>query len=211
MVYQSELPQIPTMAIHQSVSEVKAPFPATPEESSVDTTDVDSDSLEGSTFASERSMDSVKSCLKREDSSSTRNKSAMKRSVSFDSIIINEFDYVLGDNPSATGVPVSLSRTPHSVEKFQLDNYEKSKPAPRDRDAIYLSPAQRKTIVKEKASTEQINNKMREMRQIKLLRSISVDNMSNDEWAFKMEMMERKIKSVLTLKFLKKRKSSRSL
>jgi hypothetical protein len=116
-----------------------------------------------------------KGCLKRIDGKKDcKSKGITKRRVSFDSIEINQFDMVLGDNPSATGVPVTLGWKAHNVDRFAIDTYERSKPTPRNSRNLVLSPDKRKCIAQSKASKSQINLALKEMRIIQLYRYVLI-------------------------------------
>jgi hypothetical protein len=129
----------------------------------------------------------------------------MKRSVSFHSVEINEFPMVLGDNPDCSGIPVQIGWQPHNVEKFSLDIYEEMKPEPRKRQDLFLTPDQRKQIVAGTPNNE-INSVLKESNHIKICRRYSVQCMSQDNWNYKMERVERKMKKVFTISFLKSQK-----
>eukprot|EP00980_Cylindrotheca_fusiformis_P031046 scaffold25739_cov113-Cylindrotheca_fusiformis.AAC.2 len=160
-----------------------------------------------------------KSCLKvpdmccstSSDSSASSGSSSIiqhERSVSFHSVEINEFPMILGDNPDCSGIPVQIGWQPHRVEKLSLDTYEEQKPQPRKRPDLVLTPEKREAIV---AGTPQkeIRTAVHEANQIRRYRQYSVDCMSQDEWDYKMERFERKVKKVLSLKFLKSPKSKK--
>lgn len=155
-----------------------------------------------------RTLCRTKSCLKDPDSSSSDsslNETSMKRSVSFHSVEINEFPMILGDNPDCSGIPVQIGWQPHNVEKFSLDIYEEMKPKPRKRPDLVLTPAQRKKIVAG-TPTNEINSVLEETNQIKICRRYSVQCMKQDNWDYKMERFERKMKKVFTLSFRKSQK-----
>jgi hypothetical protein len=118
---------------------------------------------------------------------------------------------ILGDNPDCSGIPVQIGWQPHNVEKFSLDVYEELKPKARKRQDLFLSPDQRKKIVAGTPKNE-INSVLRETNQIQIYRKYSVQCMDQDDWDYKMERVERKMKKVFTLSFLKsqKNKSKRS-
>lgn len=165
-----------------------------------------------SVASSERSVVAKKSCLKPSsastfcdcgsESSSSLDRPVMKREVSFTAVEINEFPMVLGDNPDCDGIPVQIGWESQHSERMSLDTYEESKAPRRSRQEMLLTDSQRRKIV-EGTPMEDIDSAIREANQIKRYRKFSVDSMSNDEWDYKMERFERKVKSVMKLKFLR--------
>lgn len=142
-------------------------------------------------------------------SSSSLNASSVERSVSFHSVVINEFPMILGDNPDCAGIPVQIGWQPHNVEEFSLEVYEEMKPEPRKRLDLVLTPEMRQTIV---AGTpkQEINSVLQQSTQIRRYRQYSVDCMNQDEWDYKMERLERNVKKVLSLKFLKSKTTKKA-
>lgn len=131
----------------------------------------------------------------------------VKRGVSFTAVEINEFPVVLGDNPDASGIPIQIGWEPQHSETLSLDTYEESKKEPRKRADLLLSNDQRRKLV-EGTPVEEINLAVHEANQIKRYRKYSVDSMSSDDWDYKMERFERKVKKVVTLKFLRSPRKS---
>lgn len=134
----------------------------------------------------------------------------MKREVSFTAIEINEFPMVLGDNPDCDGIPVQIGWEAQHSETMPLDSYEESKKEARKRADLLLTEGQRRKIV-EDFSRKEIDLAVREAREIKRYRKFSVDSQSSDEWDYKMERLNRKVKKVVSLKFLKSPKKNKNV
>ncbi|CAJ1955916.1 unnamed protein product [Cylindrotheca closterium] len=169
--------------------------------------------------SSQTSVLTKKSCLKRTESStfcdsgsesSSISKPTMKREVSFTAVEITEYPMVLGDNPDCDGIPIQIGWKAQHSETVPLDTYEEAKKEPRKKSDLLLSEDKRRKIV-EDFSRKEIDTAVREANQIKRYRKFSVDSMSSDEWDYKMERFERKVKKVMTLKFLKSPKKNKTL
>lgn len=77
---------------------------------------------------------SLKSCLKH---STTRTEK--KKSVSFDSITVNEHQVILGDNPSvSSGPPLSLAWKSHSECVCTVNDYEERRPTRRTKETMLV-------------------------------------------------------------------------
>mmetsp|Transcript_17001 Transcript_17001/g.41417 ORF Transcript_17001/g.41417 Transcript_17001/m.41417 type:complete len:204 (-) Transcript_17001:67-678(-) len=175
-----------------------------------------------SVTSSQTSVVTRKSCLKglsescsstfcdSQSESSSLSKPSMKRGVSFTAVEINEFPMVLGDNPDCDGIPVQIGWEAQHSETVPLDSYEEAKTKPRTRADLLLSEDQRRKIVAD-FDRKDIDSAVREANQIKRFRKFSVDSMSSDEWDYKVERFERKVKNVVTLKFLKSPKKNKNL
>ena len=109
--------------------------------------------------------DSVSTLSKSEDSSTTRwsilkhtsnetssansFSSGTVKSVSFGQVHIHSHRYTLGDNPSvAGGPPVALAWECSESYIFDLDEYEREKPAPRSKDSTLLPRSLRENILR---------------------------------------------------------------
>jgi len=83
-------------------------------------------------FYSERSAQSSSSC------------------VSFDSVTFREYDITIGDNPAcSSGAPISIDWEYSKETTFPLDEYEATKPPPREKTEMLMPSDLRHEILKE--------------------------------------------------------------
>jgi hypothetical protein len=125
----------------------------------------------------------------------------VRRTVSFNSIDILEFEMELGDNPSTSnGLPVQLGWECQRADTFNLDAYESAKPIPRDRTKMKIPADVRQRIVENQGvSRSEAKSAMAEVKKTKMRRRSSVDNMKWDKLSYKKEKIGRKLKSVACL------------
>lgn len=115
---------------------------------------------------------SLRSCLKSESSSM----STEKKSVSFDSVEINEHQVILGDNPSvSSGPPVTVAWESHESYTFSVDEYEESHPERRFKSNMLLPRRVREELLtKAGYSRSQLVIAQRIVNRIKKERAMSV-------------------------------------
>jgi hypothetical protein len=80
----------------------------------------------------------------------------MKRNVSFSSIRMRNYPFVLGDNPSVSyGPPTTLDWEFQETSEIQLDDYEQHRPRRRKPREMLMSHYQRKAILTRSGHSEQ--------------------------------------------------------
>jgi hypothetical protein len=138
---------------------------------------------------------SPRSSLKTGEFSSDRSFSDFN--VSFNTIEINEFPMEVGDNPCARGVPVQMGWESQMNTVLDLEEYETSKPEPRDRASMMIPLRDRMELAREQGLTmREIISVTREANKIKMYRSKSVDNMNWDAFNENLEKTTRKLKKI---------------
>jgi hypothetical protein len=171
----------------------------------------DTDPLQASSSSSvER-----KSILKRDSSYATFNSDVLQQShkshtsttsscglkktdsrLSFASIEIREYSRVLGDNPSATGPPISLEWEHHFEATIDIDEYEKARPARRKFSHLRMGPKYRKELLKTSLgyTDDEIEEVLRHTKKIQ--RSRSLTDLTSPFWRIEhlAESAKRKIK-----------------
>jgi hypothetical protein len=79
---------------------------------------------------------SLKSCLKQASSTPARSKT---KTVSFDSIQLNEHYVILGDNPSvSSGPPLTIAWESQACQHSSVDDYEEERPTRRNKESLVI-------------------------------------------------------------------------
>ena len=72
------------------------------------------------------------------------------KKVTFGEVQIHSHQFILGDNPSvSSGPPVTMNWKSFESGTFDLDEYEKQKPAPRSKEAMILPRSFREELLRE--------------------------------------------------------------
>ena len=113
-----------------------------------------------------------------------------------------EFPIELGDNPCAKGAPITIGWEPQDQRMFELDEYEKKKPAPRSKHEMHIPASIRESLLQSQGATmKQIRQATRESQKINQLRQQSVQNRKWDGVNMALESASRKLKKVATKPF----------
>lgn len=148
---------------------------------------------------------SSKSCLKKlveQDANETTTTSEMglAKRVSFHKLEISEYPMEMGDNPSASGVPITIGWKPQEQYTYDVEDYEAMKPTPRSRLEMQIPSSMRYDMLAAQGTTmKQMREAMEANKKIQMRRSKSVNNMKWDKMNYAFEKAQRKIKRVASL------------
>jgi hypothetical protein len=127
-------------------------------------------------------------------------RNSLSKNVSFHQIEIREFAIELGDNPCATGAPITIGWEPQSNDILPFDEYEATKQGcPRERGEFHMPARFRFELLQNQGTTmRQIMDVEKVSRKIKKARVDSVKNMRWDGVNEKLEAARRTVKKVAT-------------
>lgn len=116
--------------------------------------------------------------------------------LSFASIEIREYSRVLGDNPSATGPPISLEWVHHFEATINIDEYEKARPARRQFSHLRMGAQYRKELLKTSLGYTEDEIEVVLQQTKKIQRSRSLTDLTSPFWRIEhlAESAKRKIK-----------------
>ena len=141
-----------------------------------------------------------KGCLKIEGCNSSPDFKGMKKSVSFNNIEISEYPMELGDNPSCTGVPVTIGWEADTMNTFELDEYERLRSSPRTKQEFRLPPMHRRQLLLSSGITmKEMEETRKESQKIQTRRRNSVQTKKWDKVHYAFEKTTRKLKKVSSL------------
>lgn len=91
-----------------------------------------------------------------------------KKSVSFSSLEIREYEVVIGDHPCCSrGVPVSLGWEYHEGGMMNLDDYEEGRSPRRPRCDLRTSSEERREILTDVASQDDLRRAQRKLHRVR--------------------------------------------
>ena len=125
-------------------------------------------------------------------------RSSIPKVVSFHQIEIREFAIELGDNPSATGAPITIGWEPQSNDIVAFDDYEAAKQGSvREKSQFHMPAKFRCELLTNQGTTmRQIMDVERETRKIKKAREDSIKSRRWDGVNEKLEAARRTVKKV---------------
>jgi hypothetical protein len=134
-------------------------------------------------------------------------RNSLPKKVSFHQIEIREFAIELGDNPSATGAPITIGWEPQSNDILAFDEYEAAKQGFTREKGKFHMPAQfRFELLQDQGTTmRQIMDVQKQTGKIKKSREDSIKSMRWDSVNEKLEAARRAVKKVATKPFLSKK------
>lgn len=136
----------------------------------------------------------------------------MKKTVSFKSVEIAQYAMVLGDHPSADGLPLCLAWEADVKSLFKIDEYENAKPVPRSRHQFWM-PAQYREdmLLRTGVTASEMLRITKETRRIQKSRHRSIKNQKWDKLHLFLEETGKKLKKITSLASLRIVPSSASL
>lgn len=158
-----------------------------------------------------RRVCSSKSCLKKlvDDAENVSTPTIMKKNVSFHQIEIAQYPMELGDNPSATGAPITIGWEPQDTSVFGFEEYEGVKPPPRDRASMLMpSEARNNLLLAQGVTMKELQRVAKENKKIQMQRSNSIGSIKWDTYNYAIEKTRRKIKKAKSLVLISRSASS---
>jgi hypothetical protein len=130
-------------------------------------------------------------------------RNSIPKNVSFHQIEIREFAIELGDNPSATGAPITIGWEPQSNDILPFDEYEAAKQGTaRERGEFHMPAQFRSELLQDQGTTmRQIMDVQKQTGKIKKSREDSIKSMRWDSVNEKLEAARRTVKKVATKPF----------
>jgi hypothetical protein len=131
--------------------------------------------------------------------------------VSFHQIEIREFPIELGDNPSATGAPITIGWEPQSNDILEFDEYEAAKQgvAAREKSQLRMPAKFRAELLQNQGTTmRQIMDAQKQTKKIQKARVDSIKSMRWDNVNEKLETARRTVKKVASKPFSARSKRS---
>lgn len=130
-----------------------------------------------------------------ESSTDSNGNISQHKHVSFDTVRVYEFEYILGDSVTRKGPPISLSSKAIMSKEYTVDVFESLRPKEDVDD--YLTPEIRTKILMDRGYTEtQIKEASYQTAVIRMYRKESIMNMKWDDWAERKEKIGRKMKKL---------------
>jgi hypothetical protein len=130
----------------------------------------------------------------------------MRKNVSFHKIEIAEHPYELGDNPSCVGgCPVQIGWEPMDKMSLDVEEYERGKTAPRNKDQLRLPPMIRDQLAKSGgASRSEVEQAIKQAQQITKNRFKSIKARPWDKLHYKLEKTSRTLRKVTSMDGIKR-------
>ena len=153
-------------------------------------------------------FDDSSTSLKSESSQSSSNHKStkMKKTISFSTLEVRNYDVTLGDNPGVSnGPPVSLDWTYEDSKHICLEEYESLRPPRRSKEEMRLDSNSRQIVLSSRFTSRDLKAATDTAREIRMQRrkSYSISNMEPLQEV--LESTERKMKRLLR----RRRKDSR--
>jgi hypothetical protein len=124
---------------------------------------------------------------------------SLPRNVSFDKVIIKEFAITLGDNPMASGAPLTIEWDHQTNDVFEFEEYQNGKPESRCRTEFLIPAAVRAAMLHNQGTSRtEIVERTKEMKKIQKSRKDCVKSMKWDGVNEALEYARRKAKKVAT-------------